>query len=143
MQKDTELVHGEIKRGTKIICYLKEDQSEFLEERRLKDLVKKHSEFIGFPIELYVEKSKEKEVTDSEDEGEEEKKEEGDEPKIEEVDEEKEKEEKKKKTKKALETRRCLPETNSNKQQTLANLSKTHKQNKEPQNTLASCESFL
>ena len=50
-------------------------------------------EFIGFPIELYVEKSKEKEVTDSEDEGEEaEKKEEGDEPKIEEVDEEKEKE---------------------------------------------------
>ncbi|CAK8995194.1 Heat shock protein 90 [Durusdinium trenchii] len=77
VQKDTELVHGEIKRGTKIICYLKEDQSEFLEERRLKDLVKKHSEFIGFPIELYVEKSKEKEVTDSEDEGEEEKKEEG------------------------------------------------------------------
>merc|ERR1712151_513254 len=86
----------------KVICYLKEDQSEFLEERRLKDLVKKHSEFIGFPIELYVEKSNEKEVTDSEEE--EEKKDdegkEGDEPKIEEVDEEKEKEEKKKKTKK-------------------------------------------
>merc|ERR1711966_449095 len=85
VQKDTELVHGEVKRGTKVICYLKEDQSEFLEERRLKDLVKKHSEFIGFPIELYVEKSKEKEVTDSEDE------------------EEEEKEEKKKKTKKVKE----------------------------------------
>merc|ERR1712196_201395 len=93
-----------VKRGTKVICYLKEDQSEFLEERRLKDLVKKHSEFIGFPIELYVEKSKEKEVTDSEGdepqiEEEEAKKEEGedgDEPKIEEVD-EAEKEEKKKK----------------------------------------------
>merc|ERR1712137_678879 len=102
-EKDAEFVHGEIKRGTKIICYLKEDQSEFLEKRRLKDLVKKHSEFIGFPIELYVEKSKEKEVTDSEDEEEEKKDEEGkegDEPKIEEVDEEKEKEEKKKKTKK-------------------------------------------
>merc|ERR1711968_416952 len=98
VQKDTEVVHGEVKRGTKIICYLKEDQSEFLEERRLKDLVKKHSEFIGFPIELYVEKSKEKEVTDSEDEEEEKK-----EPKIEEVDEEKEKEEKKKKTKKVKE----------------------------------------
>merc|ERR1712194_995433 len=86
------------KRGTKIICYLKEDQSEFLEERRVKDLVKKHSEFIGFPIELYVEKSKEKEVTDSEDEDEEKKDEEkdGDEPQIEEVDEEKEKEAKKK-----------------------------------------------
>jgi len=36
---------------------MKEDQLEFIEERRLKDLVKKHSEFIGFPIELYVEKS--------------------------------------------------------------------------------------
>merc|ERR1719395_408380 len=85
-----------------------EDQTEFLEERRLKDLVKKHSEFIGFPIELYVEKSKseEKEVTDSEDEEkkDEEKKEgEEDEPKIEEVDEEKEKEEKQKKTKKVKE----------------------------------------
>merc|ERR1712037_240821 len=105
VQKDAEMVYGEIKRGTKIICYLKEDQSEFLEERRLKDLVKKHPEFIGFPIELYVEKSKEREVTDSEEEEEEKKEEdkEGDEPKIEEVDEEKEKEEKKKKTKKGLE----------------------------------------
>merc|ERR1739844_392142 len=116
VQKDTEQVHGEIKRGTKIICYLKEDQSEFLEERRLKDLVKKHSEFIGFPIELYVEKSKEKEVTDSEEE--EEKKEEdkeGDEPKIEEVDEEKEKEAKKKKTKKVKEVSHEWEQLNKNK----------------------------
>merc|ERR1711939_713088 len=104
--KDTDMVYGEVKRGTKIICHLKEDMTEFLEERRLKDLVKKHSEFIGFPIELYVEKSTEKEVTDSEDEEEEKKDEEKkegeeDEPKIEEVDEEKE--EKKKKTKKVKE----------------------------------------
>jgi len=110
--KDEAQTFGEVKRGTKIICYLKEDQTEFLEERRLKDLVKKHSEFIGFPIELYVEKSNEEEVTDSEaeEEKEEEKKEgeeaenketeEGDEPKIEEVNEEEEKKEKVKKTKK-------------------------------------------
>merc|ERR1712160_197670 len=112
VQKDTEMVHGEIKRGTKIICYLKEDQSEFLEERRLKDLVKKHSEFIGFPIELYVEKSKEKEVTDSEDEEEEKKDEEkdGDEPQIEEVDEEKEK-----KTKKVKEVSHEWEQLNKNK----------------------------
>merc|ERR1712225_232808 len=118
VQKDTELVHGEVKRGTKVICYLKEDQSEFLEERRLKDLVKKHSEFIGFPIELYVEKSKEKEVTDSEDEDEEKKEEEGkdgDDPKIEEVDEEKEKEEKKKKTKKVKEVSHEWEQLNKNK----------------------------
>jgi molecular chaperone HtpG len=90
-------------RGTKIILYLKEDQLEFLEERRLKDLVKKHSEFIGFPIELLVEKSKDKEVTESDDEEdkkkEEEEKKEGDEPKIEEEQEKK----KEKKTKKIKE----------------------------------------
>merc|ERR1712099_27763 len=93
--KVTDMPYGEVKRGTKIICHLKEDQTEFLEERRLKDLVKKHSEFIGFPIELYIEKSEEKEVTDSEDEeekkDEEKKEDDGDEPKVEEVDEEKEK----------------------------------------------------
>src|SRR3569833_2826247 len=90
-------------RGTKIILHLKEDQLEFLEDRRLKDLVKKHSEFIGFPIELYVEKSKDKEVIESDDEEEDKKKDEdkkeGDEePKIEEDKEEK-KEKKKKKIK--------------------------------------------
>jgi len=57
-----------IARGTKIILHLKEDQTEYIEERRLKDLVKKHSEFISFPIELSVEKSRDKEVTVSDDE---------------------------------------------------------------------------
>merc|ERR1712146_651579 len=51
-------------RGTKIILTLKTDNTEFLEERRIKDLVKKHSEFISFPIKLMVEKTEEKEVSD-------------------------------------------------------------------------------
>merc|ERR1712174_42503 len=61
-------------RGTKIILKMKDDMQEYLEERRLKDLVKKHSEFIAFPIELQVEKSTDKEVTDSDDEEEKKKK---------------------------------------------------------------------
>merc|ERR1712072_52538 len=81
-------------RGTRITLHMKEDQQEFLEERRLKDLVKKHSEFIGFPIELWVEKTEEKEVTDDDDDEDDE---DGDDkPKVEEV----EKDEGKKKEKK-------------------------------------------
>jgi len=115
VMKDDERAHGDVKRGTKIILTLKEDQSEFLEERRLKDLIKKHSEFIGFPIELYVEKSNEKEVTDSEEDEEEKKEEgeEGDEPKIEEVDEAEK--EKKKKTKKVKEVTHDWEQLNKNK----------------------------
>lgn len=64
-----------ITRGSKIILSIKSDNVEFLEERKLKDLVKKHSEFISFPISLQVEKTTEKEVSD--DEEDEEKKEEG------------------------------------------------------------------
>ena len=107
--KDEEKKFGEIKRGTKIVCFLKEDQTEFLEERKLKDLVKKHSEFIGFPISLFVEKTEEKEVSDDEAEAEEEKKE-GEEPKIEEVD-----EDKKKKTKKVKEVTHDWEQLNKNK----------------------------
>merc|ERR1712022_45259 len=94
---------GGLGRGTKICCYLKEDQLEYLEERRLKDLVKKHSEFINYPISLWTEKTVDKEVDDDDDEEEDEKKgdDDDDEPKIEEVDEEEttKKEKKKKKVK--------------------------------------------
>ncbi|KAE9317804.1 Heat shock protein 81-2 [Phytophthora fragariae] len=101
-----------ILRGTRIVLTLKEDMLEYLEERKLKDLVKKHSEFIGFPIKLYVEKTEEKEVTDDEEE-EDEKEGEDDKPKVEEVDEEEG--EKKKKTKKIKEVTHDWDHLNSQK----------------------------
>lgn len=105
-----------INRGTKVVLRLKEDMAEFLEERRLKDLVKKHSEFIAFPIELAVEKSTEKEVTDSDDEAEvkqntDEPQDEKDEPKVEEVKDEN----KPKKTKKIKEVSTEFETLNKNK----------------------------
>lgn len=54
-------------RGTKIILYIKEDQAEYLEEKRVKEIVKKHSQFIGYPIKLQVEKERDREVSDDED----------------------------------------------------------------------------
>jgi molecular chaperone HtpG len=100
--------HGEpIGRGTKIILHMKEDQAEFNDEKKIKEIIKKHSQFIGYPIKLVCEKERDREISDDEEEmkKEDEVKKEGEEekPKVEEVEEDesdKEDEDKKDKKKK-------------------------------------------
>ena len=107
---DTE---GEqIGRGTKMILHLKDEQLDYLNESRIKDVIKKHSEFISYPIYLHVEKETEKEVPDEE--AEETAEDDDKKPKVEEVDDEGESKEEKKKTKTVKET--SIEEEELNKQ---------------------------
>merc|ERR1711879_905730 len=97
---------ADLQRGTKIVLHMKEDMTEFIDEKKVKEIVKKHSQFIGYPTRLLVQKERSKEVSD--DEADEEKKEgdeeKVDEPKIEDVgsDDEADKEDKDKKKKKTI-----------------------------------------
>lgn len=89
--------NDDLLRGTRLVLDIKDDMHQYLENTKLKELVKLHSEFISFPIKLLIEKSIEKEVTDeeiSEDDS-------GDDTKVQDIDDKESK--KSKKTKKITE----------------------------------------
>merc|ERR1719346_540885 len=103
-------------RGTEVTLHLRDDASDYASEKSIKDLVSKHSEFISFPISLFVTKEEEKEVEVSDDEDDDDDAEpeldEDGKPKVKEVNENKEK---KKRTKKVKETKTEWERLNKNK----------------------------
>merc|ERR1712233_37167 len=66
VRPDTHSPH-QLVRGTEITLILKEDCHAFGEDKKIKEIVKKHSQFVSFPISLFTIKEEEKEIDDDED----------------------------------------------------------------------------
>jgi len=59
-------------RGTRVTLHLKDDAAEYVEQEKIRNLVKKYSEFINYPIKLYLSKDIREQVEVEDEEGSEE-----------------------------------------------------------------------
>merc|ERR1719428_2480544 len=89
-------------RGTRVTLHLKEDAHDYLSEDKLKDSVKKYSQFIQFPIYVKVKKEVDAEAEEEEDDDKEEEEKDDVETKDDDKEEEEEEEKKKAPTKKTV-----------------------------------------
>mmetsp|Transcript_32504 Transcript_32504/g.107133 ORF Transcript_32504/g.107133 Transcript_32504/m.107133 type:complete len:240 (+) Transcript_32504:338-1057(+) len=65
VQRDVDMQYGEIQHGTKIVCHLKKDLTELMDDGRVLVLAMKYSELAKVPVELHVTLT-ENDTTDSE-----------------------------------------------------------------------------
>merc|ERR1712099_26238 len=80
VRPDTHSPH-QLARGTEITLLLKEDCASYLEGKKVKEIVKKHSQFVSFPISLFTIKEEEKEIEDSDSDDDDDDDEDADKPK--------------------------------------------------------------
>merc|ERR1712176_653249 len=96
VRPDTHSPH-QLSRGTEITLMLKEDCANFGEDKKIKEIVKKHSQFVSFPITLFTIKEEETEIEDDSDDDDDDDDEDADKDKDEATVDVKEKKEKKEK----------------------------------------------
>jgi molecular chaperone HtpG len=58
----TEIPNYELDNGTKLVLYMKEDCLNYLEEQTITDIIKTHSQYITYPINLWTTRTESKEV---------------------------------------------------------------------------------
>lgn len=81
-----EMEEPVVEHGVRIVLGMKDESVDYLEENKIREIVKKHSEFINYPINLWTVRQETKEVPDEEEESkEEENTEESEEGKVEDV----------------------------------------------------------
>ena len=54
----------QLRRGTEIVCFLKNTHKEYLDETRLRDIIHRHSQFTDFPIRLWTLKEEKEDASD-------------------------------------------------------------------------------